>query len=122
MKELKRWYQYVNGEPAMCIAPLFVRVRKNAFVICLSAAHRYTDPEYMLRQCVRIVELFDLGTISKERLARIAAFIEDGFDELVKMRPEPREAPKVIGEGEAWAGGGRMSFEVLDTMLPGCPN
>jgi hypothetical protein len=122
MKELKRWYQYVNGEPAMCIAPIFVRVHKNAYVICLSAAHRYTEPEYMLRQCVRIVELFDLGTISTQRLARIAAFIEDGLDELVKMPPEPKEAPRVIGEGEALAGGERITFDVLDTMFHGGPN
>ena len=117
MNELKRWYQYVNGEPAMCLAPQRDRQKKNAYVICLSAAHRYLDPPYMLGKVAQIIELFELGW-STTRMARIAAFIEDGFDQLVAMPPEPRES-KVVGEGDAWMGSDKYSFDLYDTMIPG---
>ena len=117
MKELKRWYQYVEGEPAMCIAPLFDRAKKNAYVICLSSAWLYREPPYMLRQCGAICELFDLG-FSSQRLARIAAFIEDGLDDLVKMKPECAvydDKPKVIGQAELFVGGSPAGcFDVFD--------
>ena len=117
MKELKRWYQYVEGEPAMCIAPLFDRVKKNAYVICLSSAWKYREPPYMLKQCGEICELFDLG-FSSQRLARIAAFIEDGLDDLVKMKPECAvydDKPRVVGEADLFVAGVKQgTFEVFD--------
>lgn len=109
--ELRRWYQYVNGEPAMCLAPMVARQKKNAFVIGLSSAHRYTEPLYMLRQCGVIIDLFDLGWSSK-RCADIASFIEDGLDDLVHLPPPEREGSEVIGEGSLMIGDTKMGFEV----------
>lgn len=124
MSELKRWFQHVRGEPAMCLAPTVDRMKRQAYVICLSAAFKYTEPEYMLKQCGVIVDMFDLGGFSSQRLARIAAFIEDGLDELVAMPPESifyATKPKVIGEGELFVGGNKAtSFEVTDQW--GQPN
>jgi hypothetical protein len=125
MKELKRWYQYVNGEPAMCLAPLFVREKKQAYVICLSAAWKYREPEHMIRACGLITEIFDLGFSSK-RLARIATFIEDGLDELVRMKPEAAvydDKQRVIGEAEISIDGGiPFSADILDSLPRGTLN
>jgi hypothetical protein len=117
MGDLKRWYQYVEGEPAMCLAPMVPRQKKQAYVICLSAAWKYREPEYMLQQCGVITEMFGLGFWS-QRLARIAAFIEDGLDELIFMKPECAvydDKPKVVGEGELSIDGSKQSsFEITD--------
>ncbi len=115
--DLKRWFQYVNGEPAMCLAPRSFRVKKNAYVIGLSAAHKYLDEAYMLRQCGVIIDLFDLG-FSTQRLAQIASFITDGFDELVKLAP-PEKETKIIGEGEIWVGSEKLGFDITNAQLEG---
>lgn len=101
----------------MCIAPRFNSgYKRGVFVICLSAAHQYLEPQYMLKQAGRMIELFGLGW-STRKLADVAAFIEDGFDDLVAMEPETRPDPVVIGEGEAWMGSDKMVFDVTDRMM-----
>lgn len=114
--ELKRWFEHVNDEPAMCIAPTVYRAKKIAYVICLSAAWKYREPPYMMRQCGVIIDLFELG-FSSQRMAKIAAMIEDGLDELVHMAPPEKDAPKVIGEGDLWVGSSKMGFEITDAQL-----
>lgn len=80
-------FQWVNGEPAMCILRQFSGV-KNAFVICLSAAWKYTDIAYLVSQSTQAAIHF--GMAGERHAARnIADIILENLEDLVKMKPEP---------------------------------
>lgn len=113
-----RWFEYVNNEPAMVLAPIVPRAQKRAYVICLSAAWQYREPAYMLNQCMLITDIFGLGLHSSQFLAQIASFIEDGLDDLVMMPPPPEEPARVIGEGTMSIDGNKpKSFEITDGVF-----
>jgi len=56
--------------------------------------------QIMMKTCIDIHQLFNLGSIEKrqkQKFKKIASFVEDGLDELVKMPPQPK---KLVTVGE----------------------
>jgi hypothetical protein len=83
-------FQWVNGEPAMCLLRQFMGA-KSAFVICLSAAYKYTDVAFLVPQSARIAAHFGMKG-ERQAAKNIADVIVDCLEDLVKMKPEPMEA------------------------------
>lgn len=80
-------FQWVNGEPAMCILRHFSGT-KSAFVICLSSAWKYADIAYLVSQSMQAAIHF--GMAGEKFAARnIADIILENLGDLVKMKPEP---------------------------------
>src|SRR5258706_11990057 len=52
-------FQWVNGEPAMCLLRQFMGT-KSAFVICLSAAYKYAEIAFLVPQSARIAAHFGM--------------------------------------------------------------
>lgn len=110
-------YQYVNHEPALVIFPLRPRITKTGFIICLSAAHKYTDDVYLVQQAYRAAEMLGMGT-DRFTVYNMANAIEENLEDLVMMKPEPEEKPKVIGEGQIVdASGKAIAFDVTSDMV-----
>lgn len=90
-KDLIIAFQWVNEEPAMCILRKTDTGRKVAFVICLSSAWQYADDAYLVQQSVRATSV--LGSPGDKSLARnFCDAVMNNIDELVKMKPEPKDA------------------------------
>lgn len=83
-------FQWVNGEPAMCLLRQFLGT-KSAFVICLSAAYKYADIAFLVPQCARIAAHFGMKG-ERQAAKNIADVILECLEDLVKMKPEPVEA------------------------------
>jgi len=90
-------FQYVNGEESLCLwrlgalgSPLALR-NDGAVVIGLSAAYKYTEDDYLVRQSTKLAKVMGFGR-SKFSAYRIASFIQDMLIELLTMQPEPIEA------------------------------
>jgi hypothetical protein len=82
------------------------------YPIPLQCAWLVREPEHMARITAEIIQYFNLGLIEPRRAARIAFFIEDGIEELLKMKPE-RRTTYVVGEGELFVDGKKLtSFEL----------
>jgi len=64
-----------------------------------NVVHMQNFIQVMWDACSMIHNLFDLGELTKPKMAKIASFIEDGLDELVKMPPQPKKLVEV-GEYE----------------------
>jgi hypothetical protein len=80
-------HQYVNTEPAMII---WSATRKaGAFAICLSAAHQYTEDEYLVFQAMSAAHQIGYSPKDKSVVGKIADLILSGLDDLVRMPPEP---------------------------------
>ena len=85
-------HQYINTEPAMVI---WSATRKTgAFAICLSAAHQYTEDEYLIFQAMSAAHQIGYSPKDKSVVRKIADLILNGLDELVRMPPEPEIAVK----------------------------
>lgn len=109
--------QYVNGEPALVIFPFRQRIEKTGFIICLSAAHKYTNDVYLVQQAYRAAEMLGMGT-ERFTVYNMANAIEENLDDLVQMKPEPEEKPKVIGEGQIVGASGKpIHFDVTSDMV-----
>ena len=109
--------QYVNHEPALVIFPLRPRVQKTGFIICLSAAYKYTDDVYLVKQAYKAAEITGLGTDSFT-VYNMARAIEENLEDLVMMKPEPEEIPQVIGEGQLLGADSKpINFELTDQFL-----
>lgn len=98
-------FQWVNGEPAMCILRQFIGT-KAAFVICLSAAYKYAEMAYLVSQSMQAAIHF--GMAGERHAARnIADIILECMEDLVKMKPEPvaaeieRNGPAMMPEYDA---------------------
>jgi hypothetical protein len=104
-------YGYVRGEPAMILSPK--GPAKKAFVICLSAAHKYDESEYLVAGAMKAVRVLGL-TEDKQTAYRVSMDIEDGLDDLVKMPPEKPKEAKVIGDGSAKFGEQEFNFDIKD--------
>ena len=88
--ELVLALQYVNTEPAMVI---WSHTRRGgAFAICLSAAHQYTDDEYLVFSAMAAAIQIGYEPSDKSVVGKIADLILSGLDELVRMPPEPTAA------------------------------
>ncbi len=81
-------YQWVNDEPAMILWPKNPRMQHpGAFVICLSAAWKYTDIKYLIAQAHEAAEVMGMDT-TKYIIQRIADVILDGLPDLCEMPPD----------------------------------
>ena len=110
-------YQYVQGEPALVIFPLRPRVQKTGFIICLSAAYKYTDDVYLVQQAYKAAEILGMGTESFT-VYNMARAIEENLEDLVMMKPEPEEKPQVIGEGQLLGADSKpITFNLTDNHL-----
>lgn len=90
MKGFLITFQWVNGEPAMCLLRK-ANMRKSAYVICLSSAWKYADITFLVPTCAKIAALF--GMENERHAARaIADIILECLEDLVKLAPEPKEA------------------------------
>ena len=94
-------YQWVNEEPAMVLFPKIKRTFTNgAFVLCLSAAWKYTNVNYLVSQSFAAAK--QLGFEDSKFVAhQIADIIIEGIPDLVEMPPVPTQEQKLeesIGE------------------------
>lgn len=110
--------QYVNGEPALVLFASRPRtLHPSGFVICLSAAFKYADDEYLVQQAKIAAEIIGIGTDSYA-VWSICRAINDSLVDLVFMKPEPAEHNKPIGEGLLLLPNGKsVDFELTDEML-----
>lgn len=90
MKGFLITFQWVNGEPAMCLLRK-ANMRKSAYVICLSSAWKYADISFLVPTSAKIAAFF--GMENERHAARaIADVILECLEDLVKLAPEPKEA------------------------------
>lgn len=115
-------YQWVNDEPCMCLFAAVGSANRGAFVIALSALHKYMDNKgyptsYLVKASVDIAK--QLGfTPGRDICMRIADVVADGSADLVKMPPTPRvvreqDKPESVGTIEIREGdrSGRIVYE-----------
>jgi len=109
--------QYVQGEPSIVLFPIRKRHKQTAFIICLSAAWKYADDDYLAQQAKVAAEVLDMGT-DRFTVYNIARAINDSLEDLVMMKPEPEEKPQVIGEGQLLGADSKpINFELTDQFL-----
>lgn len=109
--------QYVNGEEAIVIWPLRKRsLDAGAYVMCLSAAYKYEDPAYLMRQARTACEVMRMFP-DKATVVNLATVLDECREDLLKMLPEPDEHAIVLGSGEVKVDGRSFSFDVTDKML-----
>ncbi len=107
-------YQYVDGEPALVLFPLRKFPGAGAMIICLSAAWQYTDDNYLVQSAQKGAEMMGLGS-TKAAIYSVATVINECLEDLVKMKPEPEEHKRVIGEGRLSQGDGQViEFEMTE--------
>lgn len=104
--------QYVNSEPALVLWPKRPTARAGAFVICLSAAFKYAEDDYLIEQSMKAAEVMGMFP-TKQTVYRIADAINSSLDDLVSMKPEPEDEKKSAGEGKLITGGRTIDFEML---------
>lgn len=105
-------YQYVNDEPALVLWPARPGARSGAYVVCLSSAFKYVEDDYLIAQSFKACEVMGLFS-TKQQVYRIATAIQDNIEELVRMKPEPEDEKKSVGEGRLIANGKTIDFEML---------
>lgn len=89
-------FQWVNGEPAMCILCEH-HMRRGAWVICLSSAFKYADESWLIPCSAVIANHF--GMQNDRYAARaICDVILNNIEELVRFQPEPDEV-RIAREG-----------------------
>lgn len=104
--------QYVNSEPALVLWPKRPTARAGAFVICLSAAFKYAEDDYLIEQSMKAAEVMGMFP-TKQTVYRIADAINSSLDDLVAMKPEPEDEKKSAGEGRLIANGKTIDFEMM---------
>jgi hypothetical protein len=122
MSEVKRWFQYhpQTKKPVLCLAPVRPRsANPVAFVLPLSQAYTFADPNMAVHWGVRICHELDLGEPTPSRVADILTTIVDGLDELVFMKPfdSVYDDPKpVVAEGDLIVvpTGERIPFQLMN--------
>lgn len=99
-------FQFVNDEPAMVLWPIR-RTGVAAFIVCLSSAWKYDEPQYLAAQAKVACDLWGFDHMS--HWYRVAKIINDGLGDLVKMPPDPA----TYQEQKRRAGSiGEMSLEI----------
>jgi hypothetical protein len=120
--ELRRVCTYHEGKECMEITrPLDPYA--GGFRVMLDAAWKYNEPKNemeareVLKGCLNAAKMLNIPSRGQAPtsgdLARLAHFIADGLDELVKLPPMAEEK-KVCGEGEVRYGDHRHSFELTE--------
>lgn len=115
------FFQYVNGEEAMVIAPKIGKRKKGAFIICMSAAYKYVDSNtgmptpYLFESAARGIQSMCMEE-SPFLLHRLADLICECLPELVNMKPEQADTDKQksYGEGRIAVNGSVHEFELTD--------
>ena len=108
-------FQYVNGEPSMCLFPAIRKSREGAFVICESAAHQYVDERYLMKQAMAAAEVMGMD-MTGQTVFRIADAILLWMDDLLMMPPEPAGLDgkqTAIGEIDVTANGVTHTHELM---------
>lgn len=101
-------FQWVNGEPAMCLFPKIPRtLNPGAYVIMLDVAFKYANSktggptEYLIQQAAKAAKVMGFNTDSFI-IKRIADLILDGLQDLIEMPPEPtgltKKDTQAVGE------------------------
>jgi hypothetical protein len=98
--DIVRAFHWVNGEPAMVLFPVRKRLGAGAFVVCMSAAHKYArrdgyPTEYSIAQAHKAATLMAMDT-NKGTVHNIVTTIIDGISDLVRMPPEPQLPQKKL--------------------------
>lgn len=131
-------YQYVNGERAMALWPREKKLKPGAFIVCDSAAWRYspdhpkTDwyakdrrgtlltplklvcgPLYLMMMAEQAAFVMGMDN-TKPTIIRIATIIAEGLQDLVRLPPErPEDDPnfgrKPIGTASLIIGGEKIA-------------
>jgi len=110
-------FQYVNDEPAMCLFPAVKRMNSGAFIICESAAYKYTNERYLMLQAMKASRVMGMDD-TKHTILRIADCILLWLDDLLMMPPKPEDmvehaAQKALaGEATLSINGQSKTFEV----------
>lgn len=88
-------FQWVNGEPAMCLYPKNPRtLNPGAFVLSLDVAFKYADSRsgsptpYCIEQAARAAQVMGFFP-DKFIVTRIVDAIMEGLLELIEMPPQP---------------------------------
>lgn len=88
-------FQWVNGEPAMCLFPLHPRtLNPGAYVLPLESAFKYADAKtggptpYAIRQAATAAEVMGFFP-DKFIVTRIVDAFLGGIIDLIEMPPEP---------------------------------
>lgn len=91
------FFDEVDERPALVIASKS-KARKNAFVIPLDSAYKYTSDEYLVEQAKKVCEMMTLGT-HKNTVYRIADLIMNHLEELVRMVPDVADQKRPEDDG-----------------------
>jgi hypothetical protein len=100
--------QWINNEPAICLFPRDVNSTfKGAYVICLSALHKYVDSngaptKHMIASSLLIAQQLGFQP-GRDICFRLTEIVLDAAEDLVKMPPEPEvlikaNKPESVGE------------------------
>lgn len=117
-KQIKRGdmvasFQYVNGEEAFVLWRLgtlnssLALKNEGCVVICLSAAWKYTDDDYLVAQSRKYAKIMGFGDTSHQAF-KIATFIQDMLIELLTMKPMPLELASPNDEIELGIDGNKI--------------
>lgn len=104
-------YTWVNDERALVLVPTW---RKGApwFIVCESAAYKYDNDVYVVKQAIQACEVLGLAP-SSPNILRIGTIIEDGLPDLIRIptRPETVATGKKYGELKVMADGQQIGGE-----------
>jgi hypothetical protein len=85
-------FQHVNGEEAMVLYPVNKRLGAGGYVICLSAAYKYVEPAYLAAASYKAASVMGFNPdMERSIVHRIADAILENLEDLVRMKPEPKE-------------------------------
>ena len=90
-------FDWINDEPAILITPKLSTI-KGAYVVCLSSAHKYTNPVYLVQQSAACANHIGMDGSSRFTIHRIADAIMECLQEMVEMPPEQMARPKDKGK------------------------
>jgi hypothetical protein len=120
--ELRREFRHVNGEEAMVIrrplepgaVPVVIMLRNMHVYYPLDEAEFQANaPVYVALALghLRLPEGFS-GADLERTIRRFVEYVQDGFDELKKLRPEDRQQ-RVVGEVSGFVDGQRFAQEII---------
>ena len=85
--------QWINNDPSICLFPAVPRIKPSAYVIGLSALHKYVESNghptrYMMAQSIKMAECLGFQP-GKDVCFRIMEMVLDAAQDLVMMPPTP---------------------------------
>jgi hypothetical protein len=104
-------YTWVNDERALVLVPT-LRPGAPWFIVCESAAYRYDNDIYIVKQAIKACKVLGLAS-SHRNILRIGTLIEDGLPDLIRIptRPETEASGKKYGELKVMANGTQIGGE-----------